>query len=494
MTTDIIDEQRKRVASSSTKTHKSQLGQFFTASTIANFMSAMLRISDEDINLLDPGAGIGSLSTAVLQRLKSSDIRPNEINITSYEIDSKLIPLLRSNINAFRDQVDFNINSIVLNTDFIIDTAQNTPVKHFTHAILNPPYKKILSDSPHRIALRKLGIEAVNLYSGFLSIALQLLETNGELVAIVPRSFCNGTYFLPFRNLILSSSAIKQVHLFDSRTDAFNDDDVLQENVIIHLIKNSIQGNVIISRSSDATFTNIRRFEVLFDKIVKPNDTKVYFHIPEEQENELEQLEGISSTLNDLCIQVSTGPVVDFRMKEFLKQNPEKGTVPLLYSNHFSKTGITYPVDSKKPNAIILNDQTRRWLFPSGFYTVTKRFSSKEESQRIVARIITPTNVSSDSFGIENHLNVFHSNKMSLDKFIAYGLTAYLNSSLVDAYFRVFSGHTQVNATDLKQMVYPDVSVLTDLGKWAINQEKFAPNEIDVELKRLLNARSHQVK
>jgi adenine-specific DNA-methyltransferase len=44
-----------------------------------------------------------------------------------------------------------------------------------------------------------------------------------------------------------------------------------------------------------------------------------------------------------------------------------------------------------------------------------------------------------------------------LDKELAYGLVEYLNSDYCDTIFRMFSGHTQVNATDLRNMKYPDV-------------------------------------
>jgi len=36
-------------------------------------------------------------------------------------------------------------------------------LKRFSHAILNPPYKKINSNSEHRLILRRMGIETVNL-------------------------------------------------------------------------------------------------------------------------------------------------------------------------------------------------------------------------------------------------------------------------------------------------------------------------------------------
>ena len=43
----------------------------------------------------------------------------------------------------------------------------------------------------------------------------------------------------------------------------------------------------------------------------------------------------------------------------------------------------------------------------------------------------------------------------------------YLNSSTADRAFRAFSGHTQVNAGDLRALRYPDYATLMTYGQWA---------------------------
>jgi adenine-specific DNA-methyltransferase len=66
--------------------------------------------------------------------------------------------------------------------------------------------------------------------------------------------------------------------------------------------------------------------------------------------------------------------------------------------------------------------------------------------------------------GFENHLNVYHRDSAGLPMELARGLALFLNSTLVDSYFRQFNGHTQVNATDLRMLQYPDQEVLETLG------------------------------
>jgi adenine-specific DNA-methyltransferase len=78
--------------------------------------------------------------------------------------------------------------------------------------------------------------------------------------------------------------------------------------------------------------------------------------------------------------------VVDFRLKEALRKEPESGTEPLLYPCHFNGGTVHWPkLEARKPNAIMDNAENRQWLVPSGMYLLTKRFTSKEERRRLVA-------------------------------------------------------------------------------------------------------------
>ena len=48
---------------------------------------------------------------------------------------------------------------------------------------------------------------------------------------------------------------------------------------------------------------------------------------------------------------------------------------------------------------------------------------------------------------------------------VALGLIVWLNSTFLDEQFRKFSGHTQVNATDLRNLPFPPKEKLIELGR-----------------------------
>src|SRR5262249_47087418 len=165
-------------------------------------------------------------------------------------------------------------------------------------------------------------------------------------------------------------------------------------------------------------------------------------------------------------LEVSTGRVVDFRAAPFLRAHPSNDTGPLIYPTHIVDGGIAWPKpSSKKPNALVFCDATRALFVSNESYVLIKRFSSKEERRRVVAAIYDPTHIPGHVVGFENHLNYFHQNGHGIDRTLARGLAAFLNSTLVDAYFRQFNGHTQVNATDLRTMRYPTRAQLLALGR-----------------------------
>ena len=486
-----IDISRREASNQLDQLKRSDFGQFFTPYEVASFMASLFHVDGkEKLNLLDAGAGIGSLSIAFLEQLVSKS--EADLDIIAYELDETISPILESNLKSFTNYIQSSsVNAQVVRGDFIQQgimsylSGRYTPVDF---AILNPPYKKINSDSLHRRLLRKAGIETVNLYAAFVALSILMLKDQGEVVAIIPRSFCNGPYFKPFRAFLLEKTCLKQIHIFSARNKAFKDDNVLQENVIIHLKKGATQDLVKISTSGGSSFSDYQAFFVPFERIVSTHDSERFIHIPAKEENTYtEAFERFSYSLTDIGVEVSTGPVVDFRVKPFLNQIPKDNTVPLIYPAHFGKKNINWPkTNFKKSNALTLSAETQKQLYPAGYYTLVRRFSSKEEKRRLVARVLRPADLVGEQVGFENHLNVFHNKKKGLPEALALGLAVYLNSTLIDNYFRQFNGHTQVNATDLRMLKYPDKEELLKLGQWAYGLETFDQSMIDAKISTLL--------
>jgi adenine-specific DNA-methyltransferase len=485
----VAEKNRLNVSKRTEAKKKSQLGQYLTPATTASFMAGLFPDSSGECRLLDAGAGIGSLSSAFLERCSTGNLNFQSIRLKAYEIDDVIHGELQNSLSPYNAIPQFSYE--IIGDDFIESAVNAIQFReyNFTHAILNPPYKKIGSYSRERLLLRDVAIETVNLYSAFVALAIALAAPGGQIVAIIPRSFCNGPYYRPFRDFLLYYAAIRHIHLFDSRSKAFRDDAVLQENIIIRLERDGRVGPVTVSTSTDDTFSDLVTNEYPFDRIVFPDDRERFIHVPTSRQNDAARFSpAISCQLSDLGIQVSTGPVVDFRMKEHLRAMPEADTVPLLYPGHFSGIRSRWPIAGmKKPNAIVRNPDTEKWLYQNAFYCVVRRFSSKEEKRRIVASVVEP-----DAFGdaamlgFENHLNLFHENKRGLSEALARGLAVYLNTSAVDEHFRSFNGHTQVNATDLRQIRYPSRDALVALGKWVMQQDELEESAIEARIKAMI--------
>jgi adenine-specific DNA-methyltransferase len=457
---------------------KRELGQFLTPAPVAEFMASLFTGTQDEWRLLDAGAGVGALSAALLARICESTKPAKSVRVTAYELDASLIPKLRHTYEQAQQQCErlgIGFSANIINADFVECASEairrDLFARHncrFNAAILNPPYRKINSNSHTRLLLRAAGIETSNLYAGFLALAAKLLGRSGELVAITPRSFCNGPYFRPFRQQFLEAMSLRQIHLFESRSAAFAQDAVLQENMIVHAVKcREKPSSVVLSFSSGKPGASIEYRSCEYTEVVAPHDPASFIHLVTDK-SEIgirEQIASLSASLPDLGLNVSTGRVVDFRASKFLRQRPDERTVPLIRPCHFSTGVVQWPsTRERKPCAILDLEPTRSLLVPRGFYVLVKRFSAKEERRRIVASVYDPSRLKSVRVGFENHLNYFHGSGRGLDEDLAWGLATFLNSTAVDSYFRHFSGHTQVNATDLRSLRYPTQKQLATLG------------------------------
>jgi adenine-specific DNA-methyltransferase len=412
-----LDTRRLRRISAVADKHREKFAQYLTPVEIASFMAkiTMRYFKPGDVvDILDPGAGTGILSCSLVDELtnhgKPGLVNNPHINLDAFEIDAIILAELEQSYQAFKSSE--NLCYHIYEKDFIIDVGSDIAWgvnKKYNLIIMNPPYKKINANTIYKNVLHDIYIDTVNMYSAFIAIGIKLLAENGILTAIVPRSFCNGLYFLPFRRLLYNNTTIRHLHIFESRKENFKEENVLQENIIITLKKTTDKSeNVTITYSREKQFDNYLEKEISFDEIFDAKDRQYYISIPNySQKTDYVPLE---YTNKELGFEISTGPVVDFRFKNKLLY--DSGEIPLLYAIHIRNRKITWPVESKKPNAILLDEiEKEKICFMRGYYVLLKRFTSKEEKHRIQATILTPDDLPSEYFTVENHLNIIHNNK-----------------------------------------------------------------------------------
>lgn len=456
------------------RSRQATLGQFFTPAPVAAFIAGLFSPPTRAVRLLDAGAGEGALTQAFVDRWREASVA-----VDAYEVDGAVLPALVTRLQSLERE---GVTANAIDDDFLRAAAKMIRLERgqrYTHAILNPPYRKIATASVERQLARSVGLETVNLYSAFVGLALELMEPGGELAAIIPRSFCNGPYYRPFRDWLFERGALRRIHLFHSRRDAFLGDGVLQENVILTLERGGMQGDVTVSTSTGADFSDLQSQSHRFDEIVASGDVDRVISIPT---SEVRIGDETGLTLAELELNVATGPVVDFRLRDHLRRDLDESDAPLVYPQHLKGGRLSWPIDGKKPNAIEINSTTKKWLIPTGWYVIVKRFSSKEERRRVVATLCDPTTLPGEILGIDNKLNIIRRGKLPLAEGIARGLTVYLNSSRVDEAFRLFSGHTQVNASDLRRMKFPTERQLELLGQAALADPPEDQQSIDAHV------------
>lgn len=319
---------------------KVELGQFLTPMPVAQLMASMLECQESAISLLDPCAGVGSLFAACIAELCQRPQRPGNIHVTAYELDPTLAAYLPETLHLCQqlcESAGIVLTGEIRQADFLesagdIITASLlalTPLQSINAIILNPPYRKLQTRSRQWTLLQQAGMKTTNLYTGFLALCMKLLATNGEMIAITPRSFCSGSYFKPFREALLHTMTLRHLHLFESREHAFQEDDVLQETLILSTVKTPCTpetSTILITNTVGSTNDVVAMHTVPYHEVISPHDPQSCIRIVSNEGDQqiAKRMATLPATLEDLGIEVSTGRVVDFRIEALLRLQPKR--------------------------------------------------------------------------------------------------------------------------------------------------------------------------
>ncbi len=476
------------------KEKRKVIGQFFTSTETAQYMASMFKKPNKSqLSILDPGAGSGILSAALVDRLQSEDA-VKCIQLTCYENNEDILPLLKSNLQLIKANSKKPLYFQVIEENYI--TSQNAdfnqtlagatnPVK-YDWVIGNPPYLKIAKDAVEALSMPAVCYGAPNLYFLFASMSLFNLDILGEMVYIIPRSWTSGAYFKAFRDYFLTEGTLRQVHLFVSRDKVFDTDSVLQETIIVKVDKSNCRNSITLtSTHSNRDFHEVSMFEVPYEVIVFGADKYVYLVTTEDELRVLQTLEKWKDTLPSIGLKIKTGLTVDFRSREYLRNGPGEGIVPLFYSQHIQGGRVVFPI--QKEDEYIITDRSG-FIQRNKNYLLVKRFTAKEERRRLQCGIyLASSQPEYEYVSTQNKVNFIESLGDDLSDEQVHGLYVLFNSTLYDQYYRLLNGSTQVNSTEVNAMPVPPLERIEELGRKLINAGDLSVETCDRILGVLVN-------
>lgn len=475
------------------KKERKKYGQFFTSMETAQFMASMFVIpkKQEIISVLDAGAGSGILSCAMIERLDKID-EIKEIELTCYETDENVLPLLKGNLSFVQTQSCKKISINIITDNYI--TSQyldfnhmlggNWNPKKYDLVIGNPPYMKIPKDAPEATAMPSICYGAPNMYFIFASMGLFNLKDDGEMVYIIPRSWTSGAYFKRFREYFLSEGKLLHIHLFGSRNKVFDKEDVLQETIIVKVKKTSVKPNVvtITSTNSNKDFVDCKSLIVPYDLVVSGDELYVYLVTNEEEVEVLGRLQKWNKTLPELGIRMKTGLTVDFRNRDVLRDEEEEGAIPLFYSQHIKQGEVQFPIQKEKE--YIVTDQ-KGLMQENKNYLFVKRFTAKEEPRRLQCGVYLAKRFPQyQKISTQNKINFIDGLLTEMSECLVYGLYVLFNSTIYDEYYRILNGSTQVNSTEINSMPVPELDIIQEMGRRIMKSKDFSEKNCNMILER----------
>jgi adenine-specific DNA-methyltransferase len=477
-----------------TVAERKAFGQYFTPPGVARFMARQLGSIKNSSRILDPAVGSGTLLCAVIEQLIVVG-EPVSVTLVGYEVDAVLCELAESTLaDAARNAAEHGIEVVwcIRNVDFVseslsrmrpslFDLPHQEDHGSYSHIIANPPYFK-LDATDERVRAAKEQIAGyTNIYTLFMALGWQSLMRDGLACFIVPRSFASGAYFETFRRMLLENVKFRHIHLFNSRQDTFSHDVILQENVILTMARIAPGDDIADGFPTDSIHISSSHSGHDLDEsvpvvarashIIQRRGSLLLLRLPTTpfQMRLIETLDCWSDSLSLLGFIVSTGPIVPFRTTENLSYDTNESEMfaPLLWMHHIQRRGLIFPLKENtrnKPQWVRMNTETESLLVANRNYVLLRRFSAKEEAHRLVAAPYLAGQIASSKLGFENHLNYIHHPERELETEEVSGLAALLNSTILDLYFRLVNGNTQVNATEIRSLPLPPLQVIKKIG------------------------------
>jgi adenine-specific DNA-methyltransferase len=486
----------KKLVRSKVKEENVRLGRYFTKKEQAAFMADMLSLPEKErVAVLDPGAGTGILSAAVIERLAKGG-KTKEIVLDCYETSADFLPMLKDNLERIRKKCyhDYKVRVYytVKEENYILAQGKMTPddprvamldKTYYDLIIMNAPRELMKTDSQEYAVSRRLCSGETDLCYLFAAAAAASLAPDGEAVMLLPVVFSTGAYLGKIRTYMFERAPLTRVHLFLNRAQSERLADDARKNMIL-LLKNTEENpatiRVTTSYGEDVEVVDDR--DCAYADVVRGEEKSLLLLKGENDEAVMQTVAAFPCTLSSLGLRMKTGLTLESRHPDLLRSEPIDGAIPLIHPNSIQLGQVAFPHPAVKnqylvPEVPSLLQKNKNMLF-------VKRVPAKSDKKTLFCGVYLASNLPKARFiSTHNKLNyIDYADDREMDFNMVYGLYVVLNSSLYGKYYQIISKSKQINTTEFADMPLPSANALRAMGAKLIMSRIFSEKSCDALL------------
>lgn len=491
----------KKLIREKSKEENIRIGRFFTKRSTAALMAQMIEPSEaEHVTILDPGAGTGILSAALLERLcRAGHVKT--IDLVCYENDALMLPMLKNNLPRLRRKcrhdygvrLNFRIeetNFILAAKDLIDNNLFTACADRYDYVIMNPTSELMAKDSPEVLALGDLAAGATDLAFLFATLAMASLKEGGMMAALLPTAYARGVYIERIRRFMEADAHITSMHLFSAPSKREARPDETKSHMLLAWQKAPLPENATITvrcsekEEDDAPITTLPPFP--YRRIVNEKTGALLLIKSQEEADVLDRVDSLPETLESLGLKMRTGLTLESRYPDSLRTAAVDGAIPLIHPRNIAFGLIRLPTEKYIiPVIPSLAQKNKNMLF-------IKRVPAKKDHRHLMCGVYLASLLPRfPMISTQNKLNYidFADPKKEMDSAFLHGLYAVLSSDLYEQYCCILSKSHQINATEYGNLPLPDEKTMRDIGSKILMSRQLSPHACSVLVQNALRAK-----
>lgn len=486
----------KKLIREKSKEQNIRIGRFFTKKGTAALLSVMCQYAGaETVSILDPGAGTGILSAALLERLCLSGKPPKTVELTCFENDAMMLPMLEYNLVRLRRRArhDYGVKLVYrIRTENFVLAAADEVGGCFDYVIQNPPSELLAKDTAEVEALASLCAGATDIAFLFAAMGMKMLRAGGEMVSLLPTAYASGVYLDRIRRYMMEQAHIAKMHLFAKESDRASG--TTRSSMLLKWVKTpAAEGQTIAISSSfsdgdGGDITLLPPFP--YHRIVNAETGALLLLKSKEEADVLALVETLPETMSSLGLRMRTGLTLESRYPDQLRDAAVDGAIPLIHPKSIHEGIVQLPTQKYIiPVIPSLAQKNKNMLF-------IKRVPAKSDNRHLLCGAYLASQLPHNAtISTHNKLNyIDFADDREMDPALLFGLYGVLSSDLYEKYCTILSKAPQINATDYGNLSLPSLKVLRDIGNQLLMSRRFSPKVCSVVVQNALRPKSSLIR